>query len=278
MKLLLKVELFPQTDKTYLETHFPEVAKGTADQETAHTLYFDKFTRSHLLSSLRSLISAASQRPSPSDSVLPYRLLRSLMDKPEIGDSIVTDILPDISSCLKCQVESLGGVPTEKPSLRSNTNTSRLSGKESGSGSGRKSLKKSHKLEVLQSANLFFNSLAPEQLWQWMEGLLGRAVITGAVGERREEGREGGGSHESVREETSDSLPNSPISPTSSVSLSAGSSSGGGKEERGGGVDLSCSSACKLIHFLLQVLPLVRKTTLFTLHIRIYFCIGNVTS
>ena len=247
------------------------MAREAADQETSQTLYFDKFAKTHLLSALRSLIFSASQATkhsaSVSDSVLPYRLIRSLMDRPEIGDSIVSDILPDLSSCLKIQVESLGGFAGEKPSVRTNAHGSKSSVKVvSASSGGKKSGKKSHKLEVLQSANLFFNYLAPEQLWQWMESLVGQAIMAGARGEGvqlREEGKgseveeEGKGreeGQESVRDV--ESLPNSPISPTSPVSLAV--APGGKKEERRErGVQLSCSSACKLIKFLLQVLPLV---------------------
>lgn len=251
-----------QTDKTYLETHFPEVAKGAADPELAHSLYFDKFAKTHLLSALRSIIASASQATrhsaAVSDSVLPYRLLRSLMDKPEIGDAIVIDVLPDLGTCLKLQVESLGGLSSEKLSIKTNTQSKKSSVKDGGS--GKKGGKKSQKLEVLQSANLFFNCLAPEQLWQWMESLLSQVITTGAVGEgaqlREEgEGREGG-SRESVYD-VGESLLGSPISPTSPMNMfiASGSSGWGKKEEKG--VQLSCSSACKLIIFLLQVLPLV---------------------
>ena len=263
-----------------METRFPEVAR--ADQGAAHSLYFDKFAKSYLLSALRLIISTASQATrhasTRSDSVLPYRLLRSVMDKPEIGDVIVSDILPDLSSCLKIQVESLGGIPLDRAiSTKQNARGSKFTAKESAS--GKKSGKKSHKLELLQSANLFFNCLAPEQLWQWMEALLCRIIAAGVSGaindshtlmqsparvrenEREGEGREdtlgsGSGSNEQLREVTVDSLPSSPVYP-SSPELPGQHSGRRGSGEGGGGVQLSCSSACRLICFLLQILPLV---------------------
>ena len=251
-----------------METHFPEVTKGAVDQETAHTLYFDKFAKIHLLSALRSIIASASQATrhsaAISESVLPYRLLRSLMDKPEIGDSIVVDILPDLCTCLKIQVESLGGFSNEKTSVRAKTHGSKSSVKE---GTSKKTGKKSHKVEVLQSANLFFNCLAPEQLWQWLESLLSKTIMTGAVGEGRaegdkgSEGKEGDGKRRGSRESVCDDVgesPNSPVSPRSPMRLVMGavsSACGGKTADRG--VQLSCSAACKLIVFLLQVLPLV---------------------
>ena len=276
-----------------METHFPDVARAAADQDSTQTLYFDKFARSYLLSALRSSIienasEATKQAATRSDAILPYRLLRSLMDKPEIGDLIVSDVLPDLCTCLKTQVESLGGVLMDRTTIVKPSVTRPSSVKEGGGGS-KKGGKKSHKLEILQSANLFFSSLTPEQLWQWMELLLSGVITAGVgtlrervnssdqheptqsareyqegekVGEEEEEGvgrEEGEGegvvSSERVGEGT---LPSSPVYCNSAVSLEVRVN--GLREGRGGGgggVQLSCSSACRLIHFLLQVLPLV---------------------
>ena len=250
-----------------METHFPDVAKG-ADQDAAQALYFDRFSKSYLLSALRSIITSASlatkHTVSGSEAVLPYRLLRSLMDKPEVGDIIIGDILPDLCSCLKIQVESLGGVPTERSSLTKQSVHGLKSSAKEGGGGSKKSGRKSQKMEVLQSANLFFNTLSPEQLWQWMESLLsrtipGNATVQSPTGERGSE-REGEGKREISSchsiEGTSDgalleSLPSSP------GFLNGPEVSGGGDRRGGGGVQLSCASACRLIHLLLQVLPLV---------------------
>ena len=143
---------------------------------------------------------------------------------------------------------------------------------ESGGG-GKKSGRKSYKLEILQSANLFFNCLAPELLWQWMEALLCRTIALGAgdvvndsqtitqqrtSGEQglEEEGREDTGG-ERVPDVAAESLPSSPVYPTSPLLMPWQQSSRSGGGASGGGVQLSCGSACKLIRFLLQILPLV---------------------
>lgn len=275
-----------------METHFPEITK--TDQDTALSLYFDKFTKSYLLSALRSIIVTASQATkhisSRSDSVLPYRLLRSLMDKPEIGDAIVSDILPDLITCLKIQVEGLGGIPADRVvSVKQNVTGSRPSGAKEGpnsseagrgSGGGKKSGRKSYRLEILQSANLFFNCLSPELLWQWMEALLCRTITLGAgdlvndsqaitqqrlSGEQgmEEEGREDtGGEH--VPDVAAESLPSSPVYPTSPLLMPWQQSSRTGGGASGGGVQLSCGSACKLIRFLLQILPLVMSCHVYS--------------
>ena len=282
-----------------METHFPDITK--TDQDTALSLYFDKFTKSHLLSALRSIIVTASQATkhisSRSNSVLPYRLLRSLMDKPEIGDVIVSDILPDLITCLKIQVESLGGVPVDRVvSLKQNVTGSRPSGAKegpsssdagrgsSGGGGGKKSGRKSYRLEILQSANLFFNCLSPELLWQWMEAVLCRTITLSAgdvvndsktitqqrhTGEHgmEEEGRENTGS-EHVPDVAAESLPSSPVYPTSPLLMPWQQSSRSGGGASGGGVQLSCGSACKLIRFLLQILPLVMSCVLCLVNIQ----------
>ena len=266
-----------------METHFPEVAR--ADQDASHALYFEKFAKSCLLSALRSIISSASQATrhvaTRSNSILPYRILRLLMDKPEIGDVIVSDILPDLSTCLKLQVENLGGVQVDRAtSTKQSTHGPWTSAKESSSsgGGGKKSGKKSHKLEIQQSANLFFSSLSPEQLWQWMESLLSMTIAAGASDtmsdshlvpqspkhdrgsanerELKDSSECGVGSIDSVhtRHMALDSLPTSPVYPSSPDSLSQHS---GGRVGSGVGMQLSCAAACKLITFLLQILPLV---------------------
>ena len=269
-----------------METHFPDVARVTSDPDSFQALYFDKFTKSYLLSALHNIIHNASQATkhvaTHSDSILPYRLMRSLMDKPEIGDVIVTDILPDLTSCLKIQVECLGGgVAMERSSaVKPSSQTTRPSSMKDGGSGGKKSGKKSHKLEILQSANLFFNALAPEQLWQWMESLLSRTIAATVTGERmatheitqglsrdqkddketglrRREGELNNYVPSVVSSEKfgGESLPSSPVYPSSPICLGMGV--GAGPREGGGGVQLSCSSACRLIHFLLHILPLV---------------------
>ena len=226
------------------------------------------------------------------------------MDKPEIGDAILTEVLPNLCTCLKIQVENLGGVPVERSvTSKQNAPSSKTSARDTTGSSGgvKKSGKRSQKLEVLQSANLFFSCLSPEQLWQWIESLLSRAITAsagdvvrnksqtvfqkavgserGGVGsEKGEMGSERGGVERGgvgtstyYRGVPSDgvidagSLPSSPVCPSSPDTVS-----GGGRRGGEGGLQLSCSSSCKLIRFLLQVLPLVNTMLLMELHDIVY--------
>ena len=224
------------------------------------------------------------------------------MDKPEIGDAILTEVLPNLCTCLKIQVENLGGVPVERSvTSKQNAPSSKTSARDTTGSSGgvKKSGKRSQKLEVLQSANLFFSCLSPEQLWQWIESLLSRAITAsagdvvrnesqtafqrgvgmggvesekGGVGSERGGVERGGvGTSTYYHGVPSDgvidagSLPSSPVCPSSPDTVS-----GGGRRGGEGGLQLSCSSSCKLIRFLLQVLPLVNTMLLMELHDIVY--------
>lgn len=185
------------------------------------------------------------------------------MDKPEIGDLIVSDILLDITSCLRNQIENLGGVPADP------VTSLKLPHSSAKEGGGKKAGKKSHKVEILQSANLFFSSLAPEQLWQWVESLLtealtGAQVLQGSVVEQESRGDDDVTDSGLVEEETSESSSsaqqgddvtssglNSPelVRAESDQSILTRSPT---RERK-----LSCASVCRLVQFLLQSLPLV---------------------
>ncbi len=148
--------------------------------------YFQRFARTHLLSALREIIAQsllAVRQSSKTDSILPYRLLRALLDKPEIGDRIAKDILLDVVVCLKNQVDALG--PGVGGGVRETGAAGLSKGKHfhplalargpSKDTSGKKVVKRATlKAEIVQSANLFFGSLRPEQLWEWMSNLIGQ--------------------------------------------------------------------------------------------------------
>lgn len=139
--------------------------------------YFETFTKLHLLSALRRIItgaSAAAKIPSKLGCLLPYRLLRALMEKPEISDSVVKEVLLQVIGCLKEQLESLGGVGSAQPKDSAGLRQRQTLKDEVPKKLGKKS---SLKAETLQAANLFFNSLDPEFLWQWMDSLLTQSFL-----------------------------------------------------------------------------------------------------
>ena len=249
-----------QVNKSYMETHFPEVAKLDNHSVSSHCLYFEKFAKSYLLLSLRKIISHASRSTNEinaSATILPYRLLRLLLDKPEISEGIVSAILPDVSSCFRTQIESLGGVPSELLTLKSmqQYHHHHTSGKES-----KKISRKSLKIEILQSANLFFSSLVPELLWQWMESAIAESMVpnehknslplppTSQRGSDSEEEMESFASSQAV----TDVISGFPTHNEESQSHVTGA-----RDSVAGQQLMSCASSCQLVLFLLQTLSLV---------------------
>ena len=158
-----------QADKSYLA----KLLSKTATEEIPSD-YLQVYTRTHLLSASRRVISRAvdaAKLSSKSDCLSPYRLLRALLDRPEIGDCIVEDVLLEVASCLKEQVEILGG-PQAKDVGRTKQSLTHALSDELPKKLGKKA---SLKAEILQSANLFFNSLKPGQFWDWLSNLLVRS-------------------------------------------------------------------------------------------------------
>ena len=101
-----------QVDKSYLATRLPQAKSTDESNSNVSYDYFKSFSRAPLIAAIKRLVSQATTAAKSSvraECVLPYRLLRALMDKPEIGDAILQDVLVDIVSCLKQQVEALGG-------------------------------------------------------------------------------------------------------------------------------------------------------------------------
>lgn len=181
--------------------------------------YFEKYSKVYLMRALRHILARASRvvrggrvgggrgnlsasvaPSSKAECVLPYRLLKSLIGRPEISSVVMDSIMLDLVSCLKAQIDSLGGLTNKGKGTE-------FSAPYSGfpqSGSHKKSTKKaSLKAEVVQSANLFFASLGRDFVWEWMGALLEKqgAALMSVVGASRApelpgDGREGCGGEE----------------------------------------------------------------------------------
>ena len=130
-------------------------------------------------------VSASSPPLTKADCVMPYRILRALADKPEISCVIMDNIMLDLVSCLRAQINTLGGL-TGVGGKGKRTEL-RLSGSYSSSdvrsiplgGIHKKSGKKVPlKAEVVQSVNLLFTSLGQDYVWEWMKGLLVKQSVT----------------------------------------------------------------------------------------------------
>ena len=149
--------------------------------------YFELYTREHLLAAVRRLISQgalAARYGSKGAAVLPYRLLRALQERQEIGVEVVRGVLLELMLCFKGQVDGLGGLPAgggESDPESASGPVGGASGFQQNSGVQKQFGKKgSLRTEIVQSAHLFFSSLGTTILWEWLCGVVQR-TLSGAV-------------------------------------------------------------------------------------------------
>ena len=137
--------------------------------------YFEAFSKVYLVNALKMTITLASLSARrglyKSDCILPYRILRVLVDKPEVGLPVLNDVMFDLVCCLKQQISDLGGLGSAQG--RSGKPLKARGGVVTSEDSTKKQSKKGAlKAEILQSSNLFFNSLDSDVLWKWVTDLL----------------------------------------------------------------------------------------------------------
>lgn len=139
--------------------------------------YFEKYSKAYLSRSLGDVMVHSREavvNMSKVECVMPYRMLRALQERPEIGASIVECVMLDLVRCLKAQIDRLGGIVA---SQSKDVSTSKTKSGFFKDGSSKKSGKKgSLKAEIVQSANLLFSSLGQDSVWRWMEAMLARGV------------------------------------------------------------------------------------------------------
>lgn len=100
----------------------------------------------------------------------PFRLLISLLDKPEIGGSILEDVLLDVFRALynQCKLLKENGAAFEESDRRDSYENVIL---ESGVGSA-DSTKTKLIDELIKTANLLFNAFEPYFMWEYIAKLL----------------------------------------------------------------------------------------------------------
>ncbi len=135
--------------------------------------YFEKYSKSYLDLALKGILVPNSEvtRQNLSECLLPYRLLRTLVDRPEISESVMECTMLDLVVYYKHQVDLLGGISAGhgREGVLTKIKESMAEGNRKRSGK-----KGSLKADIIQSANLLLGSLGQDFVWKWMEGLLQR--------------------------------------------------------------------------------------------------------
>ncbi|KAJ9601413.1 hypothetical protein L9F63_000437, partial [Diploptera punctata] len=126
-----------------LSSEHPLVKKSKGTDIPASNLYFEMYSREMLIQNLKTLLKCHCVGETPHD-LRPYRLLVSLLDKPDIGPVILDDILYEVFRTLYFQCEN-------------DENSGKVSGVIN------HNHKSSH--ELLKCANLLFSTLEPCYIW-----------------------------------------------------------------------------------------------------------------
>ncbi|XP_045609730.2 protein DOP1A isoform X1 [Procambarus clarkii] len=152
--------------------------------------YFETFSRPLLVEGIIACL-RASQGTNPPD-LRPYRLIVSLLDKPEIGPYILDNIFLDLLRCLyhTCQVLQISNeMPAESSSRRQSTidkQNSTLPLTQDGAKVPYEGNRGFH--EITKTATLLFSALQPSYPWMHLTGLLSQACLLKATsGNKMEE-------------------------------------------------------------------------------------------
>ena len=171
---LLPLQLSPPTSPR----HGQPSKSDTSDSRETHSCpeppYFEAYSKVYIVSAMKMIIKQASLSARhgmfKADCVLPYRLLRALVDKPELALPILNDVMLDLICCLKQQIANLGGLGSAQ---MKGVKPVKFRGMVTADDSSKKTSKKGVlRAEILQSSNLFFTSLDSEILWKWVIDLL----------------------------------------------------------------------------------------------------------
>ncbi|XP_031436903.1 protein dopey-2 [Clupea harengus] len=135
----------------------PDPSQSTTLEE--HTaFYFNTHSRELLVEALVSILKQKDCESDP-ENVLeylkPFRVLISLLDKPEIGPVLVSDVLLEVVRAFHCYCkETLG-----EESLNSSTSSHHITSKM-----------KENKItsEIIKTANMLFSSVSPDYLWDYL--------------------------------------------------------------------------------------------------------------
>ncbi|XP_042221570.1 protein dopey-1 homolog isoform X2 [Homarus americanus] len=160
------------------------VSDTTTEDGGEINAYFETFSRPLLVEGIIACL-RTSQGINPPD-LRPYRLIVSLLDKPEIGPYILDDIFLDLLRCLyhTCQVLQIANeTPAEPSSRRQSTVDKQNPPIPPQSPDGTKPLIEGNRgfHEITKTATLLFSALQPSYPWMHLTGLLSQACLLKAT-------------------------------------------------------------------------------------------------
>ena len=144
--------------------------------------YFNAYSRDNLISAIRSVLldfeGVDPLHPERNANLKPFRILISMLDKPDIGPAIIEDVLVDVFRCLYRECEESRTAPSR-------------AGAKKESGFSQRNDEKSI-TELLKTANLLFGTFEPYYLWDFIArkfeeviGSIKKAPVVAANVDRR---------------------------------------------------------------------------------------------
>uniref|UniRef100_A0A669QF58 DOP1 leucine zipper like protein A n=1 Tax=Phasianus colchicus TaxID=9054 RepID=A0A669QF58_PHACC len=147
----------------------PRSTRHSNPEEHA-TYYFNTFSKEMLVQAMTGIlqINGHGEESTLMQDLKPFRILISLLDKPELGPAILEDVLIEVFRTLYTQCKTELELQAE-PSF--NKDHTQLSSK----------LRENKKTaELIKTANLLFNSFEPYYMWDYIDIIL--SVCTGPAG------------------------------------------------------------------------------------------------
>lgn len=137
------------------------------EDETMMSSYFETYSKKYVIAALINLFQAIQNEPivigktdssqstsRKSDKLKPFRILISLLDKPEIGSAVLEDVLMEVLRALHHECNTT----KEKTNIE-------------------KEQKKVLTEELIKTANLLFNAFEPYFIWEYLEKALKNSFI-----------------------------------------------------------------------------------------------------
>ena len=134
--------------------------------------YFNTYAKDLLVQGIQNCINESmdfnSRVDDKSSSNKPFRILTSLLDKPEVGSVILEDVLMDIFRCMYKECIGIAADVPEGTSVRRDSGSS-----QSGKNNSKREMKdkkdeKTSNSEIIKTANLLFGTFEPYFIWDFI--------------------------------------------------------------------------------------------------------------
>ena len=141
-------------------------SKGDKSNESETESYFEKYSKDLLVQALKHKLTEkvdVSDKEKKKSVLRPFRILISLLDKPEIGPVILENVLLSIFRCLHKEFESSKSFKISAQANKKDTSSDSLSAYD----------------ELLKTANLLFGTFEPYFIWDFTARMFEHACFLG---------------------------------------------------------------------------------------------------